>query len=247
MTGMFDAPIREVSGACFVDDRLLLVGDAEPVLAWTRWSEQGPGEWTTLDVAALPDAPKKTGQFEAVEHLGDSTVVILCEEPAVMVAVDIDAQRIVGWWHLEVELDGLTKSWRKDPNSHGEGFFFGPGRVFVVKEKKPAAILEFGLAGQESIGKPRPGHWTPPESGALHALAWHPIDLEDVSDVCVDQGIVWLLSDKARCVRTLDGPSISLPAGIVKPEGLARTPQESWLVAVDNPDGVNALHIVDLT
>lgn len=58
---------------------------------------------------------------------------------------------------------------------------------------------------------------------------------------------MWLLSDKARCVRTLDGPSISLPAGIVKPEGLARTPQESWLVAVDNPDGVNALHIVDLT
>ncbi len=55
------------------------------------------------------------------------------------------------------------------------------------------------------------------------------------------------LSDKAGCVRTFDGPAISLPAGIDKPEGLARKPQGLWLVAVDNPDGVNALHIVDLT
>jgi hypothetical protein len=111
------------------------------------------------------------------------------------------------------------------PESHGEGFCFGPDGLFVVKEKKPAAILEFGLAGQASTGEPRPGHWTPPGSGALHALAWLPIDLEDVSDVCVGQGIVWLLSDKPRCVRNFDGPAISLPAGIEEPEGLDRKAQ----------------------
>ena len=42
--------------------------DAEPVLAWCDWSA-GPGTWTTLNVADLPGAPKKTGQFEAVDRL----------------------------------------------------------------------------------------------------------------------------------------------------------------------------------
>ena len=65
---MYDAPIREVSGACFAGDRLVLVGDAEPVVAWTTWTA-GPGPWETLDVATLSGAPADTGQFEAVEYL----------------------------------------------------------------------------------------------------------------------------------------------------------------------------------
>jgi hypothetical protein len=181
---VYDAPIAEVSGACFAGDRLVLVGDSEPVLAWATWAE-GPGQWHTLDVSALPGAPSDTGQFEAVEHLDDDIVVILCEEPALLVAVDLGAEQIVGSWHLHVDLKGLAKPWAKDPNSHGEGFFFGPDRLFIVKEKKPAAIVEFGIRGQESIGAPRVGTWRPPADGELTALAWTELDLEDVSDVCV--------------------------------------------------------------
>ena len=98
---MFHAPLAEVSGACFVGNRLVIVGDAEPVLAWADWTGDGPGEWTTLDVSALPDAPGETGQFEAVEHLRGSTVVILCEEPALLLAVDLDAGAVAGIVALE--------------------------------------------------------------------------------------------------------------------------------------------------
>ncbi len=243
---MYDAPIAEVSGACFAGDRLVLVGDCEPVLAWATWAE-GPGQWHTLDVSALPGAPSDTGQFEAVEHLDDDIVVILCEEPALLVAVDLGAEQIVGSWHLHVDLKGLAKPWSKDPNSHGEGFFFGPDRLFIVKEKKPAAIVEFGMRGQESIGAPRVGTWRPPAVEELTALAWTELDLEDVSDVCVVGADIWLLSDKARCMQRLGDSPTALPKHIEKPEGLARTPEGRWLVAVDNPHGEAALHVLDGT
>ena len=239
---MYDAPIAEVSGACFAGDRLVLVGDAEPTLAWAPWDGE-PGDWTVIDVAGLPGAPAETGQFEAVEHVADDTVLILCEEPALLVAVDLAGPSVVGSWHLQVNLKGLSKSWRKDANSHGEGMFFGDDRVYVVKEKKPAAIVEFGVGA--SAGDPKPGTWTPPPSGDLHALAWSEVDLPDVSDVCVVDGTVWLLSDQARCRQTLTGEQVPLPKGIDKPEGLARTPEGRWLVAVDNRDGRHAIWVLE--
>jgi len=241
---VYNAPIPEVSGACFAGSRLVLVGDAEPLVAWTTWAE-GPGDWQTLDVSSLSGAPADTGQFEAVEHLRDDIVVILCEEPALVLAVDLARQTLVGSWHLEVDLKGLAKPWRKDPNSHGEGFFFGPDRLFIVKEKKPAAIVEFGVAGQQSVGAVRVGNWQPPAGGTLTALAWTELDLDDVSDVCVVGEQIWLLSDKARCMQVLGGSPTPLPEYIEKPEGLARTPEGRWLVAVDNPDGDGALHVLD--
>lgn len=239
---MYDAPIAEVSGACFADNRLVIVGDSEPVVAWCDWAGQ-PGTWSTLNVAQLPGAPGKTGQFEAVEHLSGDVVVILCEEPALLVAVDLSTQRINGWWHLNVDLKGLAKPWRKDPNSHGEGLFFGEDRVYVVKEKKPAAILEFGLPGQPSAGDPVPGQWRPPPSGELQALAYRELALADISDACVHEGQVWLLSDRDRSFGPLDGPRSRLD--LEKPEGLARTPEGRWLVAVDNADGHKALWVVE--
>lgn len=238
---VYDAPIAEVSGACFVGDRLVLVGDAKPVLAWTTWNE-GPGTWETLNVARLTGAPSDTGQFEAVEHVGGDTVVILCEEPALLVAVDLVSRTVTGWWHLSVDLKGIAKAWRKDQNSHGEGLFFGHDRVYVVKEKKPAVILEFGLPGQRSAGQPRPGTWAPPPSGELVALASWEVDLSDVSDVCVHDGQVWLLSDQEACFGPMG--SAQTPLGLPKPEGLARTPEGTWLVTLDNPDGRGALRIV---
>lgn len=238
---MFDAPIAEVSGACFADSRLVIVGDAEPVIAWCEWTGR-PGQWQTLDVRKLRGAPKETGQFEAVEHLTADTVVILCEEPALLVAVDLARRTITGWWHLEVDLKGLAKAWRKEPNSHGEGLFFGRDRVFVVKEKKPAGIIEFGLPGQNSTGYV-PGAWAAPESNELVALAFEEIELDDVSDVCVHDGQIWLLSDEDRSYGPLGSDRIHLD--VDKPEGLARTPEGTWLVAVDNKDGRDALWVVE--
>ena len=242
---MFDSPIAEVSGACFAGDRLVLIGDAKPQLAWAPWSPEGPGAWTVIDVAKLPGAPKRTGQFEAVEHLEGQVVVVLCEAPALLIAVDLSGPTLVGSWQLEMDLKPLRKAWEKDENSRGEGMFFGPERLFVVKEKDPTAVIEFGLPGQLSLGGFRAGTWIPPESETLAALEWWEIDgLADVSDACVVDGTIWLISDQDRCFGPAGGEFRRLPKQIDKPEGLARTPEGTWLVAVDNPDGKNALHIV---
>jgi hypothetical protein len=239
---VYDAPIPEVSGACFVGDRLVIVGDAKPVVAWTRW-EGKPGDWKTLNVAKLPGAPAETGQFEAVEHLRDDVVVVLCEEPALLVAVDLTEGAVVGWWRLTVDLKGVAKSWRKEPNSHGEALFFGEDRLYIVKEKKPALLIEFGPAGQASRGNPRPGTWTPPPKGELVALATWDVELSDVSDACVHDGKVWLLSDQDQSYGPMGGAQI--PLDLEKPEGLARTPEGNWLVALDNKDGVGALWVLE--
>lgn len=241
----YDAPIKEVSGACFVDDRLVIVGDAAPELAWTTWDD-GPGTWTVIDVSDLPGVPKKAGQFEAVEHLADDVVLVLCEEPSLLIAVDLADRQVVGHWRLEVELKDLRKHWKKDTNSLGEGLFLGPDRVFLIKEKNPTAIVEFGVDGQDSLGEYRPGQWQPPDTDALTALAWWEIEgFSDISDVCVVDETVWVVSDEDRCLGPVDGTCNSLPKKIDKPEGLARTPEGDWLVAVDNDDGKSALYVVE--
>lgn len=245
MSRTFDAPIAEVSGACFVQDRLVIVGDAKPEIAWTSWDD-APGEWTVVDVSELAGAPKQTGQFEAVEHLADDVVVVLCEEPALLIAVDLGSRAIVGSWRLEVDLKDLRKLWKKDANSLGEGLFFGPDRVFVIKEKNPAAVIEFGHADQQSLGEYRPGAWQPPAVDTLTALAWWELTkFADVSDACVVDDTIWVISDEGRCLGPLDGDCAKLPKKVDKPEGLARTPQGQWLVAVDNDNGKSALHILD--
>lgn len=242
---VYDAPIREVSGACFVGDDLVVVGDAEPVLAWATWTPDGPTDWRTLDVAELPGAPEQTGQFEAVELLTERVVGVLCEEPALLLAVDLDSGRLTGSWELEVGLEGLRTRWRKDENSRGEGLIVGPDRLYVVKEKKPAAIIEFGLPGQSPLGEVRPGSWCPPAGVRLTALDYRELEGSDVSDATIVDGLVWLLSDQDACLIDPDGRRTALPDGLSKAEGLARTPQGRWLVAADTKDGRASLHVVD--
>jgi hypothetical protein len=242
---VYDAPVSEVSGACFVGDTLVVVGDAEPVLAWASWTRDGPAHWRTLDVAGLPGAPKRTGQFEAVEVLRDAVVGVLCEEPALLLAVDLDSRRLAGSWGLEVGLEGLRRSWRKDVNSRGEGLIVGSDRLYVVKEKKPAAIIEFGLPGQMPHGKVLPGSWCPPPGARLTALGYRELEASDVSDATVVDGLVWLLSDQDACLVDPDGRRTALPDGLSKAEGLARTPDGRWLVATDTGDGRAALHVLD--
>ncbi len=239
---VFDAPIPEVSGACFVGDRLVIVGDSKPHLAWTAWQGR-PTEWDVLDVGELPGAPADTGQCEAVEHIHGSVVGVLCEEPALLIAVDLDARAVVATWRLTVEQKALRKAWVKDPNSRGEGLVFGPDRVYITKEKKPALLIEFGPPGATAAGPPQPGPWVPAPAGELTALASWDLSLTDVSDACVHEGRIWLLSDQDSCFGPMGGSQTGL--NLQKAEGLARTPEGTWLVAVDNRDGRGALWVLE--
>lgn len=243
---MRDAPIVEVSGVCIAAGTVLLVGDHEPVLAMAAWTQDLSADWTLVDVAKLPGAPNGVGQFEAVESIGSGIVGILCEDPALLLAVDVVERRVVGHWRLRVDLKGLRKKWRKDAGSRGEAMIFGSDRVFIIKEKQPAAWLEFGPEGAAPSEDARPGEWTMPASGELSALQSKSIDAEDISDATVVDGRIWLLSDQERAIIAYpSGTRYPLPKQIDKPEGLARTPDGRWLVAQDNRSGKGALHLLD--
>jgi hypothetical protein len=240
-----DAPIAEVSGACIVADWVLLVGDRDPVLALAPWTGDLSAPWDLIDISELPGAPKGVGQFEAVEHIGGTVAGVLCEDPALLLAVDVAARRVIGHWRLRVDLPGLRKRWRKDAGSRGEGMVFGADRVFIIKEKKPAAWLEFAPAGAQAAEVPRPGNWQLPDSGDLHALRHRRIDADDISDATIVDGAIWLLSDQERSlIEYPAGTRHRLPKRIGKPEGAARTPDGRWLIAEDNRSGRDALHLI---
>ena len=144
-----------------------------------------------------------------------------------------------------MDLKGLRKRWRKDAGSRGESLVFGADRVFVIKEKKPAAWLEFGPVAAEPAGTVRPGAWTPATTGELHAIGHRGIDADDISDAAVVDGRVWLLSDQERLlIEYPSGDRDELPDRIGKPEGVARTPDGRWLNAEDDRSGKGALHLV---
>ena len=51
------------------------------------------------------------------------------------------------------DIDGFEKDWKAEPNSRGEGFVLGKeGHFFVLKEKRPRRVVEFGPKGSESVG-----------------------------------------------------------------------------------------------
>lgn len=232
---IFDAPIDEVSGLCFAGSRLVVVGDAREQVAWTEW-RGGPTDWHIVDIAG-----DGLEQFEAVEWLGGDLVAVLCEEPAILFVVDLSTGDVRSQYHLRVDGD-LTKAWRKDPNSRGEGLVIGPDRVFVIKEKKPSAIVEFGTGDPIGLAV---GTWQPAPLTYLASTLI--VGLDDVSDATVVDGQVWVVSDKSRVIARLnrDGTVSDISdVAVDKPEGIARTPDGRWLIAVDQPSGRGSLHLL---
>jgi hypothetical protein len=261
-------PLREVSGlSCGPGLRgplLVAVGDHGPDVAFApilRGSGHGAqvGAWERIDLSDLP-APlgvPQVDQAEAVALDGAGTAVVLIEDPAVLLVLDVREPRLTGAYRLDVAgIDAVEESWTTEPGSRGEGVvLMRDGHVLVVKEKRPAGLLEFGPAGDRPLGvSPQTllasGAWAPPMGPTLSALAWWPGDgtLEDFSDAAVaPDGALFLLSDQSAAIgRVLlpllpGGPSVPLARawpldeGIDKAEGLCFLPDGTALVAVDRP------------
>jgi hypothetical protein len=134
------------------------------------------------------------------------------------------------------------------------------GHLLVAKEKKPAALIEFGPPGSQSRGLIRGGalrngeRW-PIKKGHHRFVAlaiWLPDKrlaktCADFSDLAIGpNGCLYLLSDKSATIAQLDdlppggdGTAALLAAwrlGDVdgKPEGLAFTPQGHAIIGLDN-------------
>lgn len=248
-----DIPLREVSGLARRAGELLAVGDHEPVVFVAPLEPKL--RWRGIDLTGL-NLPHGGTQFEAVVPTGGDTVLILQEQPALALQIDLAAPALLGTLVLEVP-DGhrIRQSWLGDRSSRGESLLLTDhGHLLVVKEKDPAAILEFGPADDAPVGWRRgvPGVAPAPGDAEMTVLAtwWLGAEsserLPDVSDATIGpDGCLYLLSDRGAAIArlpdrldpaggTVDAEAIWRIAGRPEnPEGLVILEDGTPLVALD--------------
>jgi hypothetical protein len=151
--------------------------------------------------------------------------LLLQETPPRVEHIDPEALEAVASIDLVVEgRSEIARAWSDPKGSRGEGAVLLPGgHLLVAKEKKPAALIEFGTAYSQSRGLVRGGALADGEQWLIKkgrnrfvALAiWFPD--KTLAKTCADfsdleigpDGCLYLLSDKASTIARLD----ELPAG----------------------------------
>ena len=161
-------PLREVSGICLRRSgngrmSLIAVGDRAAKIAWFSLSHNDRGriDWHTSSIAKLAgsELPKHDPQIEAVCADGAGRILLLQETPSRVEFIDPRASKVVASIDLAVEGRGeIAKAWSDPKGSRGEGAVLLPGgHLLVAKEKKPAALIEFGPPHSRSRGLVRGG------------------------------------------------------------------------------------------
>jgi hypothetical protein len=219
---------------------LIAVGDRVARIAWFSLSRSDGGriDWHTSSIAKLSgsELPKHDPQIEAVCADGGGRVLLLQETPPRVELIDLEALEAVALIDLVMEgRDEIAQAWSDPKGSRGEGAVLLPGgHLLVAKEKKPAALIEFGPPHSGSRGLGR--------AGGRRAVAKICADFSDL-EIGPD-GCLYLLSDKSSTIARLD----DLPAGggiaalldawrlgdpNGKSEGLAFTAQGCAIVGLD--------------
>jgi hypothetical protein len=242
---------------------LIAVGDRVAKIAWFPLLRNSDRiDWRTHDIAKLSGSmlPQDDPQIEAVCADGLGRILLLQETPPRVELIDPKESRVVASIELAVEgRSELAHAWSDPKGSRGEGMALLPGgHLLVAKEKKPAALIEFGPPASRSRGLVRGGaladgeRW-PIKKGRHRFVAlaiWRPD--KTLAKTCADfsdleigpDGRLYLLSDKSSTIARLD----DLPAGggaaslleawrlgdlDGKPEGLAFTAQGCAVVGLD--------------
>lgn len=255
----YDSPIDEASGLCTATlsdghECLVVVGDADTTIAWTPLESGAPSQWQKLDLTELAGVPDDLGQFEAVADAGQGRVLVLGEEPALLVLVDPLAGECLGWWHLTMkESPDFQELWDRDENSRGEALLPLPdGHLLVLKEKSPVVAIECGPGGRTSWDRSAVVDvWAPPDGHELPVVHWSDITdaPRDISDCTLSDGRIVAVSDKDACLVLLThdgesfaaGESLPLDKKISKPEGLTVTAAGEWFVAMDSRETSGSL------
>jgi hypothetical protein len=279
-------PLQEVSGLARGRDRsgdpiVVAIGDRAALVAWAPLSAGVEHlQWQTADLshAAGSRIPQRDPQIEGVALDGRMGVVIVQEFPNRAEVIDaaggsVRAQVVFDVPDLPALAD-VHASWQDPDGSHTEGIvLMRAGHVLLVKEKGPAALLEFGPAGEAPLGL-RPEAWLPddrtwdvaPGEVVLTCLAaWRPS--EDLRRACPDfsdaavrgDGRLLLTGDQAQVLVAVDEhPPAGDPhsgefsaAGIWrvsgiedKPEGVVVLPDGDVLIACDRRKVARNLFVV---
>lgn len=240
-----DLPLREVSGLAVRGSEVLAVGDHDPVV-FSAPLGSWPLHWRGADLSGL-SLPEGGTQFEAIEPAGEGAVLVLQEQPARLLYLDLRVPALLGTVLLDVpDAHRLREAWLGDRSSRGESLVLSDrGHVLVVKEKDPPAILEFGPPGDAPVGWRRGGPVVAPApaDATLTVLAtWWPGEwladrLPDISDATVGpDGRLYLLSDQ--------GSSIALLPDALDPAGGTVEAVVVWRIA-GSPDKAEGLAILD--
>jgi hypothetical protein len=243
---------------------LLAVGDRAAKIAWFTppLTDRGRIDWHAINIAKLSGSvlSNHDSQIEAICADGLGRVLLLQETPPRVEVIDPKALRAVASIDLAVEgRSEVARAWFDPKGSRGEGMVLLPGgHLLIAKEKKPAALIEFGPPHSRSRGLVRGGGLADGEQWPIKkgnhrfvALAiWIPDKTlvktcGDFSDLEIGpDGYLYLLSDKSSTIARLD----DLPAGggtaalldawrlgdlDGKPEGLAFTGQGRAIVGLD--------------
>jgi hypothetical protein len=142
---------------------LIAVGDRAAKIAWfsVPRSDEGRIDWHTRNIANLSGSmlPEHDPQIEAVCADGFGRILLLQETPPRVELIDPKALKVVASIDLAVEgRDDIAQAWSDPKGSRGEGMVLLPGgHLLVAKEKKPAALIEFGPSGSQSRGLVRGG------------------------------------------------------------------------------------------
>jgi hypothetical protein len=264
-----DVPLEEVSGICSHRSKngrmhLIALGDRLAKLAWFSppSSNSGQFDWHTRNMTELSGSmlPKHDPQIEAVCADGVGRILLLQETPPRVELIDPKALKVVASIDLAVEgRSDIAQSWSDPKGSRGEGMALLPdGHLLVAKEKKPAALIEFGPPQSRSRGLVPGGaladgaRW-PIKKGHHRFVAlaiWLPDKklantCTDFSDLAIGpDGRLYLLSDRSSTIARLDdlaaggGTAALLDAWRLgdldgKPEGLAFTAQGQAIVGLD--------------
>lgn len=259
-----DIPLPEVSGLAVAGtgvQQLLAVGDRHPAIAATALVAGGlPSEpWQVRDLAEMAGFPPALGdgaQAEAIAAAGSGQTVVLWEHPNLLVVAQ--GEVVTRAVDLLVAPGGpagwLLESWADPDSSHGEGLvLLRGGHLLVAKEKDPAAVIEFGPAGEAAIGGSKqaqlgPGMpWEGTGPSLLALAAWEVPShvMSDISDAAVTAaGELLLLSDQDQALNVVElrpdpAQGVELLASYAlrglsgKPEGVAMTGDGGLLLAVD--------------
>src|SRR6516165_2595642 len=148
------SPRRSGNGRMF----LIAVGDRAAEIAWfsLSGSEDVQIDWHTRSIAKLSGSklPEHNPQIEAVCADGGGRILLLRETPPSVELIDPEALEAVASIDLVVEGHGeIARAWSDPKGSRGEGAVLLPGgHLLVAKEKKPAALIEFGPPTSQSRG-----------------------------------------------------------------------------------------------
>ncbi|MCU0300383.1 MAG: hypothetical protein MUF35_02115 [Candidatus Nanopelagicales bacterium] len=279
-------PLEEVSGlthAVSADGVVTIaaIGDraARIAIARVRAGDHQP-TWEVLDLTEAQGTaiPAKDPQLEALATDGAGGVLLVQEWPNRAEYIDGPSRGVVVGLTLEVpDVPGtqeLRRSWDDAEGSHAEGaVLLRDGHLLVVKEKHPAALVEFGPPG-DAPGGFGPERWHPygerwargtGEQVLVALAAWYPDDAlaqacPDLSDADeAPDGRLVVLSDQGMALAVV-GPQVpaeqpfagtfgadavwELHGISAKPEGVAVLPDGVVLVACDRRKAKRNLFVV---